>query len=129
VDSKEKRQHVTVTVQITGTYRYWLHMDLDRLGIIFSFSVSTHNIFKAMGFEKLSDLLLFSREGFLTGPRMTQQELESLNFIERRHVEYLEERGGRQIVDAEPRKIRKLGPVSMSEIDNMLQKLGLKFRG
>lgn len=128
MNSKEKKQQVTVTVSITGTYRYWLRMDLDELGTIFSFSVSTHNIFKAMGFEKLSDLLLFSREGFLTGPRMTQQEFESLNFDEKSRVEYLQERGRRQIIDAKPRKIRKLGPVSMGEIDNMFQKLGIKFR-
>lgn len=125
---KDASQKITVTVEITHRYSYWLSMELIELASIFGFTVTLHNILRTHQFNKLYEILLFSRKGFQERT-ITEDEFAALDFHEKQEVEELEERWKRKIIGAKPEKMHKFGPVRMKEIDDVLSRLGLKFRG
>lgn len=131
LSSKERKKPVLVTVQLNYSLEQWLRMEIPELGLIFNLSVRIHNCLKANRIERLEDILLFSRKGFAEGTGLTTEEFEALTFKEQRRVEYLEGEGKYKVKLVNPDKPlnRNLGKVGMEEIDTMLQKLGLKWRG
>ncbi|MCB0381630.1 MAG: hypothetical protein H6791_02635 [Candidatus Nomurabacteria bacterium] len=130
-NTKERKRIVPVTVQLNYSLGRWLRMEIGELGLIFDFSVRIHNVLRANRIERLEDLLLFSRKGFTDGTGLTTEEFEALTFNEQRRVEYLEGEGKYKVKLVNPDKPlnRNLGKAGMQEIDAMLEKLGLKFRG
>ncbi len=130
-NTKERKRTVPVTVQLNHSLGRWLRMEIQDLGLIFDFSVRIHNVLKANRIERLEDILLFSRKGFAEGTGLTTEEFEALTFEEKRRIEYLEGEGPYKVKLVNPEKPlnRNLGKVGMQEIDSMLEKLGLKFRG
>lgn len=130
-NSKERKQLVPVTVQLNYSLGRWLRMEIPDLRLIFDLSVRIHNVLKANRIERLEDILLFSRKGFIEGTGLTTKEFEALTFEEKRRIEYLEGEGSRKVKLVNPDKPlnRNLGKAGMKEIDTMLEKIGLKFRG
>jgi len=130
-NTKERKRTVPVNVQLNYSLGQWLRMEIAELGLIFDFSVRIHNVLKANRIERLEDILLFSRKGFTEGTGLTTEEFEALTFTEQRRVEYLEGEGQYKTILVNPNTPlnRNLGKAGMQEIDAMLEKLGLKFRG
>lgn len=129
--AKERKRIVPVTVQLNYSLKQWLRMEIQDLELIFDLSVRVYNVLKANRIERLEDILLFSRKGFADGTGLTTEEFEALTFDEQRRVEYLEGEGQFKIKLVNPDRTlnRNLGPKGMEEIDSILEKLGLKFRG
>lgn len=130
-NSKERKAKVTVTVQLEHSLGHWLRMNISDLNLVFDFSPMTHNLLHSVGFERLGDIILFSRKELSEGTLIPIEEFESLNFLDRRRIEYLEGEGTykNHLVGPGKPRYKRFGPVSMKEIDDMFQKLGLKFRG
>lgn len=130
-NTKERKRIVPVTVQLNHSLGRWLRMEIGELGLIFDLSVRIHNVLRANRIERLEDLLLFSRKGFTEGTGLTTEEFEALTFNEQRRVQYLEGEGKYKVKLVNPDKPlnHNLGKAGMQEIDAMLEKLGLKFRG
>ena len=116
--SKERKQQIVTEIQISHKLGSWLRMEIYDIGLIFNLSIRTQNILKATGIKNLRDLLLFSRKELTLGVEITEEEIKTLPFGDQLRIQNLTE-GGRSF---------KLGPVSMKEIDSMLNKLGLKLR-
>ncbi len=93
-NSNQMKQPIRAVIPITRSLKNWLGLDIGDLGLIFSFSIKTHNGLKAMGFEKLSDLLLFSRKGLVAGTGLTKKEFDELSWDDRRRILEMEERAG-----------------------------------
>jgi|GEM_PF-2482636 len=130
-NTKERKRTVPVNVQLNYSLGQWLRMKIVELGWIFDFSVRIHNVLKANRIERLEDILLFSRKGFTEGTGLTTEEFEALTFDEKHRIEYLEGEGQYKVnlVNPDTPLNRNLGKAGMQEIDAMLEKLGLKFRG
>lgn len=127
-NSKERKQLVPVTVQLNYSLGQWLRMEIPDLGLIFDLSVQIHNVLKANCIERLEDMLLFSRKGFVEGTGLTTEEFELLTYYEKHRIEYLEREHKVKLVKPDKPLNRNLGKAGMKEIDAMLEKLGLKFR-
>ncbi len=130
-NTKERKRIVPVNVQLNYSLGQWLRMEIQDLGLIFDISVRMHNVLKANRIKRLEDILLFSRKGFAEGTGLTTEEFEALTFDEKRRIEDLEGEGQYKVKLVNPDKPlnRNLGKAGMQEIDAMLEKLGLKFRG
>lgn len=130
-NTKERKRTVPVNVQLNYSLGQWLRMEIEDLGLIFDISVRMHNVLKANRIKRLEDILLFSRKGFAEGTGLTTEEFEALTFDEKRRIEDLEGEGQYKVKLVNPDKPlnRNLGKAGMQEIDAMLEKLGLKFRG
>jgi len=128
-NSKQRKQLVLVTVQLNYSLGQWLHMDIKELMLRFNFSVQLSNILLASNFERLEDILLFSRKGFANGTGLTTEEFEKLTTKEKNRILYLEYRYKIKLVNPDKPLNRNLGKVGMKELDIMLTKLGLKWRG
>lgn len=127
--SKERKNKITVEVEITRSLDGWLYMSINDLGLVFNFSVRTHNILKSYGIRKLRELLYFSKKGLTEGTGITTEQFNALSFDDRKWLNYIEDEYKTKLVNLEEPRKYKIGPSSMKEINTMLEKLGLKLNG
>lgn len=127
-----KKQEITVNVTISKSLKEWLVADTNSISLAFSLSARTTNFLKSKRIKLLRELLVCSRDGLEWGSLLTVTQFRKITskqwFMFKGFADgYIFDQLNQGKQPARSRSGGCATRIVMKEIDEMLNKLGLKL--